>query len=56
VNILEMLETLVNLHDGVADGGDGITERDWQEARETIAAAYRPVVISESSVINPGDV
>lgn len=31
-----MLETLVNLHDGLPDGGDGITEQDWQDARDTL--------------------
>lgn len=30
---LDMLATLVNLHDGIDDGGEGITEADWEEAR-----------------------
>lgn len=32
-----MLETLVNLHDGVKDGGGGIKEFDWQQARLTVS-------------------
>jgi hypothetical protein len=33
---LSILATLVNLHDGIADGGQGITEADWQAARDLI--------------------
>lgn len=31
-----MLETLVNLHDGLDCGGDGITEDDWELARKLL--------------------
>ena len=33
------LETLVNLHDGMADGGNGITNADWANARAALAKA-----------------
>lgn len=56
MNALEMLETLVNLHDGVADGGGGILESDWAEARSVLEAHYQRVDIPAESIINPGDV
>jgi hypothetical protein len=31
--------TLTNLHDGLADGGSGITEGDWDRVRSVIAKA-----------------
>ena len=33
---LNTLRTLINLHDGKADGGDGITAGDWAEARALV--------------------
>lgn len=33
---LEMLATLINLHCGTADGGEGITDADWREANEIL--------------------
>lgn len=35
--LFHMLDTLVNLHDGLADAGEGITDQDWAEARNVIA-------------------
>ena len=37
--LLASLETLVNLHDGIDDGGNGITPDDWNAARAAIAKA-----------------
>lgn len=34
----EALATLVNLRDGVADGGSGILQSDWNAARAALAA------------------
>lgn len=31
-----MLWTLINLHDGLAHGGKGITDADWQQTRELL--------------------
>lgn len=33
----DMLLTLINLHDGTNDGGGGITEKDWNDARAIVA-------------------
>lgn len=30
------LQGLVNLHEGIDDGGNGITPEDWQQARELL--------------------
>ncbi len=32
------LETLVNLHDGIPEGGSGITDQDWADARAAVEA------------------
>ena len=37
--LLAALETLINLQDGIDDGGEGITAEDWGTARAAIAAA-----------------
>lgn len=37
--LLESLQTLINLHEGITDGGDGITEQDWNLAKDAIAKA-----------------
>lgn len=37
------LSSLVNLHDGEDDGGDGITDGDWQAARDVLADCRRSV-------------
>jgi hypothetical protein len=36
--LLEQLQTLVNLHEGVADGGEGIKAEDWQTTKDIIAS------------------
>jgi hypothetical protein len=35
--LLATISTLINLHDGTADGGQGITDADWNEARAIVA-------------------
>lgn len=37
--LLAALDTLLNLHDGLDDGGNGITAEDWDNARQIIARA-----------------
>lgn len=41
------LSALVNLHDGEPDGGDGITDTDWQDARDVVNDCLR----SQSAVL-----
>jgi hypothetical protein len=36
-----MLHTLVNLHEGVADGGKGITDQDWTDAKASLGLIPR---------------
>ncbi len=38
-DLLHTLQLLVDLLDGVDDGGDGITPEDWQTVREVIRKA-----------------
>jgi hypothetical protein len=37
--LLEALETLINLHEGVDDGGSGIEPEDWQTAKDVVSKA-----------------
>lgn len=36
---LAALETLINLNDGIEDGGQGITCADWRDAHEVLSKA-----------------
>ncbi len=36
MNSIALLTTLLNLHDGLQDGGKGIEETDWQAVRDHI--------------------
>jgi len=38
-DLLDAMETLINLKDGEDDGGEGILESDWDKARAAIAKA-----------------
>jgi|CXWL01.1.fsa_nt_gi hypothetical protein len=40
-SLVVALGTLVNLHDGINDGGEGITEQDWHDARELLAKVVK---------------
>lgn len=40
-HVFAQLATLVNLEDGLAEGGDGIEPEDWQAARDLVAEHYR---------------
>lgn len=37
--LLAALETLINLNDGIEDGGQGITCADWRDAHEVLSKA-----------------
>jgi len=37
--MLAALSTLLNLHDGINNGGDGVTDADWNNARLAIEKA-----------------
>jgi hypothetical protein len=35
-----MLRTLINLHEGTADGGRGITDQDWEDAKAAVGHSF----------------